>query len=244
MTSPEESAAGIDDLSPRDQERLIAILDAYMIAAEEGAPSDPERLIKEHPELAGPLRQYLHGLDLIQVATDQARQSSASSVSRNRGPSEIGQAPSAPAAELQDYQIEQELGRGSMGIVYAATDLRTGQHVALKILAFGASLSPDRAERFAREARAARSLKHPNIVPVYEIGCDNGVHFYTMQRIEGQSLDKQIAAARSHLEGRRSIVPILRRCSVRINIARSPIELPTSPTLCTRHMVAASSIAM
>ncbi|WP_417731112.1 protein kinase domain-containing protein [Rosistilla oblonga] len=181
--SPDDSTACLDGLSPADQDRLVELLDQYMIDSEEGRQPDIEAIIAEHRHLEKPLRQYLAGLNLIQQASDaQVRQS----FSENDR-----------ASRLVDYELGPEIGRGAMGIVYAATDKRSGTAVALKILAFGSSLDAGLIERFAREARAAQSLSHPNIVPVYEIGCDDAVHYYSMQRIDGDSLDQHIAAARS-----------------------------------------------
>src|SRR5207253_4292844 len=62
------------------------------------------------------------------------------------------------------------------------------RRVALKVLPFAAALDARQLQRFKHEAQAAAQLHHPNIVPVYAVGCDRGVHFYAMQLIEGQSL--------------------------------------------------------
>src|SRR5207237_10291028 len=81
-----------------------------------------------------------------------------------------------------------ELGRGGMGVVYEAEQLSLGRRVALKVLPFAAALDARQLQRFKNEAQAAAQLHHPNIVPVYAVGCERGVHFYAMQLIEGQSL--------------------------------------------------------
>src|SRR5262249_49496204 len=81
-----------------------------------------------------------------------------------------------------------ELGRGGMGVVYEAEQVSLGRRVALKVLPLAATLDPRQLQRFRTEARAAASLRHPNIVPVYAVGCEQGVHFYAMQLIEGQTL--------------------------------------------------------
>ncbi|MEM8733807.1 MAG: serine/threonine-protein kinase [Planctomycetota bacterium] len=90
-----------------------------------------------------------------------------------------------------------EIGRGGMGIVYTATDTSLDRTVAIKLLPMAAMLEPVFIDRFRAEARAAASLNHPNIVPVYSIGEDSGIHYYAMQRIEGSSLDQRIATHRS-----------------------------------------------
>ncbi len=81
-----------------------------------------------------------------------------------------------------------EIGRGGMGVVYEAEQLSLQRRVALKVLPFAAALDPRRLQRFKNEALAAAHLRHENIVPVYAVGCERGVHFYAMQYIEGQSL--------------------------------------------------------
>lgn len=91
--------------------------------------------------------------------------------------------------KIGDYRILREIGRGGMGIVYEAEQLSLGRRVALKVLP-GTSAS-DRAarERFQREAQATAAMHHTNIVPIFEVGSHEGIFFYAMQLIEGQSLD-------------------------------------------------------
>ena len=72
--------------------------------------------------------------------------------------------------------------------VYRALDTRLGREVALKVLPFAATLDARHLQRFKSEAQAAALLHHTNIVPVYAVGCERGVHFYAMQLIDGQSL--------------------------------------------------------
>jgi serine/threonine protein kinase len=83
-----------------------------------------------------------------------------------------------------------------MGVVYEAVQESLGRHVALKVLPGHALLAPAQLERFRREARAAALLHHSNIVPVFGVGCDRGVHFYAMQFIHGQSLDRVLGGLR------------------------------------------------
>jgi serine/threonine protein kinase/WD40 repeat protein len=97
---------------------------------------------------------------------------------------------------LGDYRILREIGRGAMGVVYEAEQLSLGRHVALKMLPSAALRSPTAVERFQREAKSAARLHHTNIVPVFGIGESNGVHFYVMQFIRGEGLDKVLADVR------------------------------------------------
>jgi tetratricopeptide (TPR) repeat protein len=73
-------------------------------------------------------------------------------------------------------------------VVYEAEQLSLGRRVALKVLPFAAMLESRRLERFRHEAQAAAMLRHPNIVAVYSVGCERGVHYYAMDYVEGLSL--------------------------------------------------------
>src|SRR5260370_14191356 len=75
-----------------------------------------------------------------------------------------------------------------MGIVYEAEQISLGRRVALKVLPFAAAFDSKQLQRFKNEAHAAAGLQHTNIVPVYFVGCERGVHFYAMQFVEGQTL--------------------------------------------------------
>ena len=70
---------------------------------------------------------------------------------------------------LSHYQIEAEIGRGGMGVVYRATDTKLNRQVALKVLPAAALASPDDRSRFFREAQSAAQLNHPNVCHVYEV---------------------------------------------------------------------------
>src|SRR5205085_3871780 len=92
-------------------------------------------------------------------------------------------------ATLGDFRLVREVGRGGMGVVYEAEQLSLGRRVALKVLPFAATMDPRQLQRFHNEARAAASLEHPHIVPVYGVGSERSVHYYAMKFIDGQSLD-------------------------------------------------------
>jgi WD40 repeat protein/predicted Ser/Thr protein kinase len=95
-------------------------------------------------------------------------------------------------AEFGRYRVLRLLGRGGMGAVYLAHDGQLGRDVALKIPFFDAGATPQRAERFVREARSAAALRHPNICTVFDAGQIDGRAFITMEHIEGETLDALI----------------------------------------------------
>ncbi len=114
------------------------------------------------------------------------------------------QQPAARPGILGDFRILREIGRGGMGVVYEAEQISLGRSVALKVLPFAAMLDSQQLARFKNEARAAATLKHPNIVSVYSVGSERGVHFYAMELIEGSSLAEVIAAMKDGVRGQGS----------------------------------------
>jgi WD40 repeat protein len=101
-----------------------------------------------------------------------------------RGPASTG--------VLGDFRILREIGRGGMGVVYEAEQISLGRRVALKVLPYAAILDQRQLARFKSEARAAALLHHTNIVPVFSVGHESGVHYYAMQYIDGITLAQLI----------------------------------------------------
>jgi len=94
-----------------------------------------------------------------------------------------------PGTMLVDrYRIVGLLGRGGMGEVYRAEDLKLGQPVALKFLPKAVTHRPDRLARFHQEVRLARQVSHPNVCRVHDIGETGGQHFLSMEYIDGEDL--------------------------------------------------------
>lgn len=91
--------------------------------------------------------------------------------------------------EVEGYEILHELGRGGMGVVYMARQIKLNRNVALKMVLSGAHASSKVRDRFMREAEASAKLQHPNIVRVYDMGESNGQPFFAMEYVDGQDLD-------------------------------------------------------
>src|SRR4051812_21076853 len=101
--------------------------------------------------------------------------------------------------QLGRYKIISLLGRGGMGEVYLAEDTKLGRTVALKVLPEDVSQNNQRLNRFAREARAASSLNHPNVAHIYEIEVTESPRFIAMEYIKGDTLRQRMTTSRINL---------------------------------------------
>ncbi len=171
----------MNHLDDTDDGRVVAAVKDYMRMLDEGIAPGHAAFLKQHSDIAEELGPSLEGLALVHRAAQP--KSAATMV-----------APDAEftALPIGDFKIVGELGRGGMGVVYEAIQLSLGRHVALKVLPFASGLNEVRLQRFRNEAHAAAALHHTNIVPVYAVGSDRGVHYYAMQLIDGTTLAELI----------------------------------------------------
>jgi len=164
--------------TPDRDDQLADVLLVYIEACEEGTEPDRDIFLAAHPELKDDLEEFFAGRDEVERLVGPVLDSGLSP------PDE----PASSLGLLGDFRLIREIGRGGMGLVYEAQQLSLRRQVALKVLPFAASVDPRRLQRFQNEAAAAAHLRHENIVPVYAVGCERGVHYYAMQFVEGQSL--------------------------------------------------------
>jgi hypothetical protein len=168
----------MNDSSPSAADPFGQIADEFVAAFRQGKRPSVEEFIRRYPEHAEEIREILPTLVLMEKAR---------SAEDTDDPRRPGGA--APLPQLGDYQILREIGRGGMGVVYEAQQLSLGRHVAIKVLPSHALLDVRQLARFQREARSAAKLHHTNIVSVFGVGQQDGLHYYVMQFIAGQSVD-------------------------------------------------------
>lgn len=94
---------------------------------------------------------------------------------------------------IAGYELEEVVGRGGMGVVYRAKQAALNRPVAIKLIATEYAADPDFRERFRRESRAAASVDHPNVIPIYEAGDDDGLLYIAMRYIVGVDLGRLLA---------------------------------------------------
>lgn len=169
---PDAGSSGPDD------PRLRGAAQEYLAALESGQRPDRPAFLERFAEIATELAPFLDALDLFHPQ-----------------PQPLPSTAIRPAVDLPtepqslgDFRIVRELGRGGMGIVYEAVQLSLGRRVALKVLPSASAFDSKQLRRFQNEAQAAAQLHHTNIVPVFAVGCERGVHYYAMQLIEGRNL--------------------------------------------------------
>jgi WD40 repeat protein len=184
----EESAAG------EREHRVNRVLADYLEAQRLGQVPDREDLLRRHPDLADELRSFFadqHRFGQLAEGIGPSATAAPAPVGpptladgegEDRGPG-LGK-----VRYFGDYELLEEIARGGMGVVYKARQVSLHRTVALKMILGGRFASPDDVQRFRREAEAAANLDHPNIVPIYEVGEEQGQHYFSMRLIERGSL--------------------------------------------------------
>jgi hypothetical protein len=158
-----------------------------------GDAADVEAFLADHADQADKLRPLIPTLQMLAEIG-----SSLAAIGRSRAslPEPSGHESNGHPV-LGDFRILREVGRGGMGVVYEAEQISLRRRVALKVLPSAAMLDPRALQRFRNEAQAAAALHHSQIVPIYGVGCERGVHYYAMQFIDGLTLAEVITSLRS-----------------------------------------------
>jgi serine/threonine protein kinase len=172
----------LDQSDDRDPVEMLG--EEFLQRRRQGECPRMKEYIDAHPHLADAIRIHFPTM----LALEQFKTCSLSAASKS-----IQCDVAVP--ELDDFRIVRELGRGGMGVVYEAEQRSLGRRVAVKVFPRHALSDSQQLRRFHREAQTAARLHHTNIVPVFGVGQQNGMHFFVMQRIEGVSLDEVIHGA-------------------------------------------------
>lgn len=168
MASDESDLAALEALG---QEFLDRQRQGEQVAVSDYADS--------HPHLADEIREFFPTM----IAMERFKSCSATSSSGNVS------LQLEPFTQLGDYRILAEIGRGGMGVVYEAEQQSLQRRVAVKVFPRKTLRDSRQLNRFHREARTAARLHHTNIVPVFGVGEQDGLHYFVMQRIDGTSLE-------------------------------------------------------
>ena len=167
--------------SQDETKTLEDIVEQFTAAIRSGQTPSVEQYTAQHPAHADELPDLLCSVAMIEGLKNYSPNSSV--------PDQRFTEIDVPDF-LGEYRIVREIGRGGMGIVFEAVHETLGRRVAIKVMTAGLISNTKHLERFHREAVSAASLHHTNIASVFGAGQDNGLHFYVMEFIDGQSLSK------------------------------------------------------
>ena len=179
-------------------------------------------LLERHNDLRGAQAVWQRIVDVDYSFRDAAARLQAAAA--RRAASDAANAPAAAAegAAVTDpsarYLLEQELGRGGMGVVYRARDSRLGRIVAIKVLN-PRQHTPEALRRFEREARAAAALSHPGIVHIYDFDRGFGSCFISMEFVPGSTLTQLVREEPAYV--RANLVPLMRQIAAAVGYAHS-----------------------
>jgi serine/threonine protein kinase len=188
-------------------ERLAVVFDQLIQDSRGDSPEQKlEEAIRQHPDLEKDLRELFatacmaDGLAFLDALVPDEQQRSSATAS----------ASSAIGTVIGEYRIEAELGRGGMGVVYSAWQSSLQRTVALKMIPNAAFASSQDLARLRAEALAAARLRHPNIVPVYEVGELDGQPWFSMQYIRGTTLSQRLMTGpMSPTDAVRMLLPVV-----------------------------------
>ena len=167
----------------QDRNPVEVLADDFVERFRRGERPALSEYTQQHPEWADEIRELFPLL----VEMEDVR-----SLDDSLDSPVLGGLKSPEFQQLGDFRIIREIGRGGMGIVYEAEQVSLGRHVALKVLPQQMLLDEQHRRRFDREVKSAARLHHTNIVPVFGVGQQEGLHYYIMQFIQGLGLDQVI----------------------------------------------------
>jgi WD40 repeat protein/tRNA A-37 threonylcarbamoyl transferase component Bud32 len=161
----------------QEETDLDDIIANYLKAAQAGDAPNPQEWIMRYPAFATELSEFFADQEQFQRAAEPVR-------AAVTGMPSVG----SKLRYFGDYELLEEIARGGMGVVYRARQVSLSRIVALKMILAGQLASARDVQRFHREAEAAATVDHPHIVPIYEVGEQDGQHYFSMKLIDGKSL--------------------------------------------------------
>ena len=170
-----------------------------MLAVEAGDVPNRQELLDQYPEHADAIRAFFADFDRMDRVASPLRLGGRLDATRLPALSEAnGQTALSTIRYFGDYELLEEIARGGMGIVYKARQVSLNRIVALKMILAGSFASSRDVQRFRSEAESAANLDHPHIVPIYEVGENDGQQYFSMKFVEGTSwLPNRPPAART-----------------------------------------------
>jgi hypothetical protein len=188
----EEWLARHASLAADAEAALDLIGNEVLLRQERGDRAEPEEYLERFPQWATQIRAFFEVERALQEETSgvPATWQPGRSTPAQTEPLAPGRLPSVPG-----YEVLGVLGQGGMGVVYRARQSGLGRVVALKMLRAGAHAGPDEVARFRREAEAVARLQHPNVVQIFEVGEHDGLPFFSLELVEGGTLEKFRGAA-------------------------------------------------
>src|SRR6516164_3676454 len=157
----------------RRRETVEQLAEEFVERYRRGERPSPSEYAARYPEHAEEIRELFPALVVMEQIAPESEGAGSSSAFGSLG----GRCLEHPE-RLGDYRVLREIGRGGMGVVYEAEQVSLGRHVALKVLPQQMLPGRKQRQRFEREARAAARLHHTNIVPVFGVGEEGGLHYY------------------------------------------------------------------
>src|ERR1041384_4340202 len=195
-----------------NEDRVDEAIADYLDAVHAGKAPHPEEFIARNPELEPELRAFFADRDRFKEFAGPLEPPA--HARGERGPDRrIGTPPDPraipptlapgeqpPAGEslgtlryFGDYELLEEIARGGMGVVYKARQTSLKRTVAIKMILAGQLAGVEDVRRFHAEAEAAARLDHPGIVPIFEVGRHEGMHYFSMAFVEGESLAHRVS---------------------------------------------------
>ncbi|MHB0960352.1 MAG: serine/threonine-protein kinase [Pirellulaceae bacterium] len=196
---------------PGREERFHAVLAQYLQLVESKRAPNKQDFMAHHAEFAQELGQFFADSAWFDTAArplqtwchapvrDTPEMNAPSALGGDDVPATTSresatEVPGAATRRVGNYELLEEIGRGGMGVVYRATQLDLRRIVAVKMILSGRFASQKEVDRFHRGAEAAAHLRHGNIAQIHEVGEHEGLHYISMDYVEGSSLAEWVRA--------------------------------------------------